>query len=102
MKDVLDALLTSMHLTYIPCTADTLIITSPTAAHAQRWTEFYKLAVEDDEASAEAVQLFTEHVLEAHDNPDEADIHIEALGNWIAVRASPLDHHRLVEAIGIQ
>ena len=102
LKDVLDALLTSMHLTYIPCTADTLIITSPTAAHAQRWTEFYKLAVEDDEAAAEAVQLFTEHVLEAHDNSDEADIHIEALGNWIAVRASPLDHHRLVEAIGIQ
>jgi len=102
LKDVLDALLTSMHLTYIPCTADTLIITSPTAAHTQRWTEFYKLAVEDDEAAAEAVQLFTEHVLEAHDNPDEADIHIEALGNWIAVRASPLDHHRLVEAIGIQ
>ena len=102
LKDVLDALLTSMHLTYIPCTADTLVITSPSAAHAQRWTEFYKLAVEDDEAAAEAVQLFEEHVLEAHDNPDEADIHIEALGNWIAVRASPLDHHRLVEAIGIK
>ena len=102
LKDVLDALLTSMHLTYIPCTADTLVITSPSAARAQRWTEFYKLAVEDDEAAAEAVQLFKEHVLEAHDNPDEADIHIEALGNWIAVRASPLDHRRLVEAIGIQ
>lgn len=102
LKDVLDTLLTSMHLTYIPCTADTLVITSPTTAHSQRWTEFYKLAVADDEAAAEAVELFTEHVLEAHDNPDEADIHIESLGSWIAVRASPLDHHRLVEAIGVK